>query len=346
MTPAARPGEVTGTLAFCAASKLALGNFQRVTNIAAALAERRPDIPLALLTNSGRGADWARRTALYHDVSVADRRTMAARLRQDPPGAVAVSTMAVPDLEAVDAPLCLILREVMPAKLAGFRLGKGRQWDLVIVPNPAGEWLPDAETVGAKRTEAVGWIYRLPAHATRAASDGAAPRSDRPLVLVTSGGGSGDDEHDPLTAEIAHLLGRLRHASGADLEIVHARGPNARPGWSIPGADRTIEPGPALHDLFAEADLVVSTAGYNSVLELACTDVPVLLLPIGRYSDDQHKRARQWGPRLGLCHDPERREDTIRWMAGILDVRRRRPAVDLGPSGAGACAALLEGLLV
>jgi predicted glycosyltransferase len=332
---------------FCAAARLALGNFQRVTNVATALAERRAEIPRRLLTNSARGAELGRQTGVFGEVAVADRTAMAAALEHAPPGVVVASTMAVPGLERVDAPLCLILREVTPSKLAGFRLSNGRPWDLVVVPNPATEWMPDAEAVGAKRVEAVGWIYRRPspAIATNGLDDTAAAPSARPLVLVTAGGGSGDDEHDALTEEIARLLADLRKSSNVPLEIVHARGPNARPEWTIPGADRTIEPGPALHNLFGRADLVISTAGYNSVLELACTDVPVLLMPIGRYSDDQHKRARQWGPRLGFCHEADHPERAVRWMTGVVEARQRRPRVDLAASGAGACAALIERLL-
>jgi UDP:flavonoid glycosyltransferase YjiC (YdhE family) len=235
----------------------------------------------------------------------------------------------------------------MPAKLAGFRLPNSRLWDIVIVPNPAADWMPDPDIVGASRVEAVGWIYRRPSDPAPAlpAGTGAADSRARPLVLVTSGGGSGDDEHDSLTREIALLLARLRQSSRVPIDVVHTRGPNARSEWSIPGADRVVEPGPALHNLFEEADLVISTAGYNSVLELACSDVPVLLMPIGRYSDDQHKRARQWGPRLGLCYEPDDRERAVQWMAAVTEERRRRPRVDLPASGAGACAALIERLL-
>jgi hypothetical protein len=330
---------------FLAASKLALGNFQRVTNVAAALRISRPDLPLSLMTNSERGADWARTTRVYEEVIVDDRSRAAARLRDSVPRAVVVSTMVVPAIETVAAPLCLILREVLPAKVDGFRLPNGRLWDMVVVPNPAHEWLPDADVLGARRVEAVGWIYRTPAPPPRA-QGGLEPATDRrPQVLVTAGGGSGDDEHDALTSEIARLIARLRVRSAVGFDVVHARGPNARPGWTIPGVDRTLEPGPDLHNQFARADLIISTAGYNSVLELACTDVPVLLTPIGRYSDDQYKRARDWGVRLGLCHDANAIDRSVDWAADILDRRIRRSPVDLGPSGAAACAALIAGLV-
>jgi predicted glycosyltransferase len=276
---------------------------------------------------------------------VADRADITAELNHAPPRAVVISTMAVPDVQTVDAPLCLILREVLPSKLAGFRLANGRLWDLVIVPNPADEWMPDLHVIGARRVEPVGWIYRRPGTPTSQLFAPADGSTRTPHVLVTSGGGSGDDEHAELTEALSELIARLRRASPSPIDVVHVRGPNSRAGWSIPGADRTIEPGSTLHNMFGRADLVVSTAGYNSVLELACTDVPVLLLPIGRYSDDQHKRARLWGPRLGLCYDTAQPNAAVEWMTGVLERRSRRPPVDLGASGAGACAALIESVL-
>ena len=348
MTPADLDDRSGKSVAFCAASRLALGNLQRATNVAAALAERRPEIALRLLTNSARGAEWATQSAIFREVAVADRTAMSASLERMKPAAVVVGAFVVPDLETIDAPLCLILREVIPAKLAGFRLKGGRPWDLVIAPNPAADWVPDPDVVAARRFEAVGWIYRRPdpSRPGNTAGNGRfTPVSGRATVLVASGGGSGDDEHDALTEEIAGLIAGLRRSAVTPLSVVQARGPNAQQGWSIPGVDETIEPGPELHNLFARADLVISTAGYNSVLEIACTDVPALLVPIGRYSDDQYKRAQEWGPRVGRCYEPGDREQAIQWMVGVVDGRSRRTPYDPGPSGASACAALIEELL-
>ena len=91
--------------------------------------------------------------------------------------------------------------------------------------------------------------------------------------------------------------------------------------------------------MFREACAVISTAGYNSVLELATTDTPTLLLPIPRSIDDQDARVRLWSPRLGPPSG-----DPVPWLAETLATRRRRPPVDLGPSGEDAAAAAILSL--
>jgi hypothetical protein len=344
----ANGASATTAVAFVASAKSALGKLQRVTNVAAAMRARRPPVSVDLVTNSALGAEWARRSALYRDIAFVDGGEMAACLSLRKPGAVVVGSIVVPGLEHVDTPLCLILREVIPSELARFRLPGGRRWDLVIVPNPADEWLPDPDLVPAKRLEAVGWIYRRPVASPR--GNPSPPGGDRQpvpqrTVLVSSGGGSADRERAALTEEIARLLDGLRESAGAPLRILQARGPFVRRAWMIPGVDEVIEPGVDLHNLFSEVDLVISTAGYNSVLELACTDVPVLLVPIGRYSDDQYKRAKQWGERVGMRYDPRSPERAVQWMASVVDGRLRRAPFDPGPSGAVASAELIEELL-
>ncbi len=91
------------------------------------------------------------------------------------------------------------------------------------------------------------------------------------------------------------------------------------------GVDEILKPGPELHNLFSKVDLVISAAGYNTVLELACTDVPVLLVPVPRYTDDQEKRARLWGKGLGMCYFPDQKEISVQWMTEVLEKRSRRP---------------------
>src|SRR5512139_594864 len=113
-------------IVFAASAKSALGQLQRVTNVAAAVHGRPRGLALELVTTSQQGAEWARRTPVYRNVTVLDTRAMAERMSSMEPGAVVVGSMAVPGLEKVDAPLCLILREVIPSELERFRLGAGR----------------------------------------------------------------------------------------------------------------------------------------------------------------------------------------------------------------------------
>lgn len=72
-------------------------------------------------------------------------------------------------------------------------------------------------------------------------------------------------------------------------EMIQALGPRASTEDRIVGVDRVLHTGANLHEAFSPADLVISTVVYNSVLELACTDVPVLLLSIPRTFDDQSR---------------------------------------------------------
>ncbi|MFM7333573.1 MAG: glycosyltransferase, partial [Tabrizicola sp.] len=99
-----------------------------------------------------------------------------------------------------------------------------------------------------------------------------------------------------------------------------------------------------LNDLFRDADIVISTAGYNSVLELATTDTPTLLVPIPRSIDDQVTRARSWAGALGMWLDPASPEAATTWLRQEITARRRRPPANLGPSGEDIAAHAILGL--
>lgn len=94
-----------------------------------------------------------------------------------------------------------------------------------------------------------------------------------------------------------------------------------------------MDPGGALNELFLDADAVISTAGYNSVLELATTDTPALLVPIPRSIDDQEARARSWAAALGAWLNADSPGEAAEWLRRTLIERQRRLPVDLGPSG-------------
>ena len=98
-----------------------------------------------------------------------------------------------------------------------------------------------------------------------------------------------------------------------------------------------------MNDVFRRADLVISTAGYNSVLELARTDTPTLLVAIPRSLDDQLARVRHWGPLLGHGLEPGCEQEAADWLADQIARLRRRAPFDLGSGGADrAATALLE----
>jgi predicted glycosyltransferase len=328
-------------IAFCATGKTGLGHLRRIANIARAVREQDAARPIDLLTNAAVEMLPPEETALFRRIEVMPRQNMANRLLAADRGPVVVDTAVLPGLHAVAGPLCLVLRETVPERLGAFELGDGRFWDLIILPQPASERRPDPDLVPARQVEAVGHIYRKP-RARHDRRDGVSqPATGPPKVLIASGGGGSGPTAFAFAEEVGRLLVSLREAARAPLQIVQALGPRLPDTAGIPGVDAICRPGADLHEAFARADLVISTVGYNSVLELACTDVPVLLVPIARTYDDQGKRARVWQERLGFCHQPEEPERSVRWMSAVLAARYRRRPVDLGPSGAARCAALI-----
>jgi len=330
-------------IALCVSCKIALGKLRRVTNIAGAL-RKRGDIALSLLANSGpKGVHNSlnpEELALFDHIEDAQPADMAERLQRMDADLIVVDTMNPINLHQMQTPLCLILREVMTQELQKFHLKDSRAWDLVILPHPAGYWMPDPGIVRAKRVEAVGWIYRRPVPEFQVIP---ASGGERKIckILITTGGGSGEDQGNDVRSDIASMIHRLRQRLQIPVKVMEVLGPRDWKKNSVQGVDETVTPGTELHNVFSTVDLVISAAGYNTVLELACTDVPVLLVPVPRYTDDQEKRARLWGDKLGRCHVPDEKELSISWMAQVLENRSRRPVVDLGPSGAERAAALL-----
>ena len=329
---------MSATIAFCATGKSGLGHLRRVTNVAAAMRERAPEHALELLTNAALGGLEGEEAGYYRAASTVGREQMARALVAAAADVVVVDTAVIPDLEQVAAPLCLILRETVAERLQRFRLGGTRPWDLIVVPNPPQHWLPAPGALPARRIEAVGWIYRSAARKR-------VERSAVPTILIASGGGGNDHTAARFRALLEDLVARVRATFAQPMEVVQVLGPRAPDAALVRGVDRAMRPGPALHALFPGFDLVVSTSGYNSVLELACTDVPTLLLSIARTYDDQEKRTREWGDRLGLAHETQDPGASVAWMCRVLAGRNRRPVVELGPSGAAAAADSIAGLV-
>jgi hypothetical protein len=332
------------TIAFCATGKTGLGHLRRIVNIARAMREQHAARPIELLTNAAVEVLPPEERALFRRIEVTPRQEMVRRLLAADGGTVVVDTAALPGLHAVERPLCLILRETVRERLAAFRLEDGRAWDLIVLPQPAGEWRPDPDLVPARRVEAVGYIYRKP-RAQRDEREGVGEPATGPArILIASGGGGSNLTSLIFRDQVGRLVQALREEMRAPLEVIQALGPRVPDEAAVPGSDAIWRPDPDLREGFVGAGLLISTVGYNSVLELACTDVPVLLVPIMRTYDDQAKRGRLWEERLGLCHRPEEPERSVRWMSAVLGERRRRRPVEIGPSGAALCAALLAEL--
>lgn len=322
-------------ICFLATSKSGLGHLRRAATIAGRLRTLAPDRRLHLISNAPPEGLRDHEIGLFHSVRVLDRDRMAAGAADVGAGILVLDTVTVPGVEHLGASLALVLRETPDDQLHRFRLAEGRLWDLVVIANPATHWMPSSAELCARSLVPAGWIYRSTERRK-------GPAGARPSVLVATGGGGTADTARMLYSAIDALLLRVRE-QGRAFEVVQAIGPRARSFGHLTQADRVVDPGGALNDLFREADIVISTAGYNSVLELAATDTLALLVPIPRSMDDQVARARAWAGALGTWLDPALPEAAADWLAEAISSRRRRPPADLGPSGEGVAArAILE----
>jgi predicted glycosyltransferase len=322
-------------ICFLATSKSGLGHLRRAVTIAGQMRALASTRRLHLISNASPEGLQEQEIRVFDSVRVLDRDRMAAGAADTGAGILVLDTLAVPGVENLRVSLALVLRETPDDQLHRFRLAEGRPWDLVVIANPTTRWMPPSALLSARSVIPAGWIYR-------SAERRKAPAGTRPSVLVATGGGGTADTARTLYSAIDALLLRVRDRARA-FEVIQAIGPRARNFGQLRQADRVVDPGGALNDLFYEADIVISTAGYNSVLELATTDTLTLLVPIPRSIDDQEARARAWAGALGSWLDPALPEAAADWLTEAISSRRRRPPADLGPSGEDVAArAILE----
>lgn len=322
-------------ICFLATSKSGLGHLRRSATIALRLRSLAPERKLHLISNARPEGVKDDEVRAFDTVQVLERDRMAQAVARTGAGVLVLDTITVPGIEKLGLPLALVLRETPDHELYRFRLAEGKPWDLVVVANPQDHWMPKSTALAAVSVVPAGWIYRPTGR--RKGACGAVP-----TVLVATGGGGTAETARSLYAEIDAVLSLARHR-GPTFDVVQAIGPRAQTFGQLAQADLKVDPGAALNDLFREADIVISTAGYNSVLELATTDTPTLLVPIPRSIDDQTTRARSWAQKLGMWLDPASPEGAARWLTEETIARRRRPPVDLGPSGEDRAArAILE----
>lgn len=326
-----------GTIKFCATGKSGLGHLRRVCNIATQAKALSPRTELVLLTNAPVAGLSDEEAALFSRIHVCPRERMAGVLAEEAPGPVVIDTAVIPHIEAVEGPLCLILRETVSEKLGSFKLGYGRQWDALIVPSPKEHWSVDPAALGAKVVHYAGWIYRPPLASARVL-----PKAEIATLLIATGGGGNRETAAELSREIDGILSQLRQMT--DVRVLHAAGPRLPVEGRLAQADAQIDVASKLNIAFAEADAVVSTVGYNSVLELAAVTTPSLLVPISRTFDDQAARAVRWGRSLGRAHGPGSGRASAQWLASVLTSRARRPAIDLGSGADRRAAEIILGL--
>jgi predicted glycosyltransferase len=334
---------VVPDVVFCATGKSGLGHLRRVTNVVAALRQMRPDLFVGLISNAEINGLSQEEQVGFSYIGQTAREQMATHLKELSSGPVIVDTAVLPGLETLDVPLCLILRETVEERLGDFRLPNGREWDLVCVPNPADHWLPDGTKIGAKRIEAVGWIFRQTTAAFNAAQSD--PAFGTRCILVASGGGGNRNSAAKLKSEIEVLLQLVRQQCPFAIHVAQVVGPRLTDDGALLKVDEWINAGSRLNDLFSQFDLVISTAGYNSVLELAGLQVPVLLVPITRSLDDQTARSRRWADVMGMAHVEGKARESAQWIAQTLERRTRRPPVKLDTDGSARCASLILELM-
>ncbi len=339
---ARRPEPREPDLIFCATGKSGLGHLRRITNIVTALAKLRPGLSLHLVSNAsieGLSADEADYFEAVHTAARLDMASAVASMRRAP---VIVDTAILPGLEALGSPLCLILRETVAERIRDFKLPGSRKWDLVCVPNPADHWLPNASSIGAKRIAAVGWIFRK-----TTASDTIRPRivSSARSILVASGGGGNAETSAWFKREMDGVIKQARALSTESFWVIQVAGPRLPDNALLSEADDYIDVGSHLNEQFPRHDLVISTVGYNSALELAQLDVPVLLVPIARSLDDQIARAEGWAGRIGYAHVESDFNASAQWICSTLKYGKRRMPCKLDDGGAATCAARILELL-
>lgn len=323
---------VPNHIAFLGTSRSGLGHLRRIANVAGQTVRRDPTCKLSLFTNAEPAGLSKTEVACFSEIILCDKTEMCAALTASQVKLAVADTMTLPGIEAYRGKSVLMLRETPQNRLKRFVRDDGKAWDCVIVPNNAAHWMPSFAPDFARRVEAVGWILR-PTGARRPSEESAG------IVLATGGGGTADTRAE-LYPLLAALLTKVKARSPKGIRIRQALGPRAG-GAVLEGADETFNPGPDLNTVFRRADLVISTAGYNSVLELASTDTPAMIVPIPRSLDDQAERVRSWGPRLGFGLLPDRIDAAADWMADQVNTPRRRPPLDLGPDGTGRAADIL-----
>jgi predicted glycosyltransferase len=318
-------------IVFMVTSRSGLGHLRRVASIAGAMKVEQPGVRIGLFTNASITGLTRADMAAFDTSLVVDRCDMSSIAARCTARVIVADTMVPQGIELMAAKVALILRETPDDRLDRLRMPGGRCWDLVLIPNPVDHWFLDFKSPFSNRIIATGWIYRKPL------AEGPASRLT-PMVLIATGGGGTVETASGLARKIDAVIRLARRMTPHPFEVVQAVGPRSPEGATISGADVIVDPGGDLNEYFAVSDAVVSTAGYNSILELAITTTPAMLMSIARTYDDQEERARTWGERLGHAYREDGQLDAAEWLAATLRERRRRPAVDIGPSGA-TCAA-------
>ncbi len=194
-----------------------------------------------------------------------------------------------------------------------------RRMDCLLVPHTREEFAVDIPASLARKTSFVGPIVRLPDPQVRAVlRDKYQLRPDVPLLVSTPGGGgfAADATFFLQVVERAHELLLRSESSFRHLVILGPKHQGTLVG--LPGM-QVVDCEPELGSLLAEATLVFSAGGYNTVHEIRAAAVPAVFLPGPRTHDDQFERVQSLAEQgLAVVVDNQAVEPAAQRIANLL----------------------------
>ena len=154
------------------------------------------------------------------------------------------------------------------------------------------------------------------------------------LLVSTAGGGGFAHSAEPFFEAVAATCRALAERPPArGLQHVVVLGPHCAGAPALPGAS-VVRSVPALVDLLAVADLVVSEGGYNSVAELRLVRTPAVFLPGERTYDDQAERVTALALRgAALCLQGAPAEQVARQVTALVHDPARLAAMRASYAG-------------
>jgi predicted glycosyltransferase len=172
-----------------------------------------------------------------------------------------------------------------------------RHMDFIFVPDSPHHYPEFADALEREGIEAMwtGPISRLPVLDSSFVRSQLGLTPTTGLVIVTSGGGSGDDSR----RHFERCLRALQLLDPANpLSVVVVLGP-LFPGLveipsPFPHRLLVMRVYPNLQDLFAVADVVICRGGYGTINEAVSSGATVLAAPASRNVDDQCRRVTNW----------------------------------------------------
>ncbi len=325
---------------FCVTSKSGLGHLARIHHIAHAMRDDADFGTLSLLTNAEFPSDvfhgHQKGMNVFNEVRISEKSHFTSTLAELQAHIVVIDTAVVPEVDQITVPKVLVMRETRKEKLPLFAPTSGKGWDLIIVPNPPDHWSPDRQLLPAHSIRHVGWIY------DDSAVKPECSKGDVQRRILLCAGGGGNSEWLEWETRLQQLISNVSIELECRLHVTQLLGPRASASARFDWCDEAISSIAGLASHMEHYDLIITAAGYNTVLELARCTSPALLIALNRTFDDQYSRAEQWAAKLGHLFDPEDIPRATAWCAEVLDGRGRRNRVQLGASGAASAAALVR----